>query len=61
MSDVRRIGRWRPVAETGDRCPGNGVSCPLRSLPRKRLRGVKFAKKLLEPTPNRGTTPSAWE
>ena len=36
MNDVRRIGRWRPVAETGDRCSGNGASCPLRSFPRKR-------------------------
>ena len=33
---ARLIERWQPVAETGDRCPGNGVFCPHRSFPRKR-------------------------
>ena len=36
MNDIRRIERWRPVAETGDRCLGNGASRPPRSFPRKR-------------------------
>ena len=36
MNDVRRIGRRQPVAETGDRCPGNGAARPPPSFPRKR-------------------------
>ena len=33
MNDVRRTGQWRPVVETGDRCPGERRVLPAPVIP----------------------------
>ena len=50
----------RPEENAGRMPASEGRAVPRTPCPRKRLRGVKSAEMPLEPTPNRGRTPSPW-
>ena len=54
----RPARKWDGEA-AADQC-GRDARVPRTPCPRKQLRGVKSAEMPLEPTPNRGTTPSPW-